>query len=93
MREADMKALATINTDLAAGGASLSVAELCRPASRSDPDENDDDLMPLRHAIDESVHAAVARMTGACRRRRWPRPGSTGPSMRPSRRASRRPSV
>ena len=64
MREADMKALATINTDLAAGGASLSVAEPCRPASRSDPGENDDDLMPLRHAIDETVHAAVARMTG-----------------------------
>ena len=37
--------------------------EVRSPASRSDPVEDEDDLAPIRRAIDQSVHASVARMT------------------------------
>ncbi|MGH1570388.1 PHA/PHB synthase family protein [Methylobacterium sp. P31] len=39
------------------------VPEVRSPASRSDPPEEEDDLAPVRRAIDQSVHASVARMT------------------------------
>jgi len=40
-----------------------SLGEVRSPAYRSDPEE-EDDLAPVRRAIDQSVHASVARMTG-----------------------------
>lgn len=39
------------------------VGEVRNPVYRSDP-EDEDDLAPVRRAIDQSLHASVARMTG-----------------------------
>ncbi|AIQ92384.1 PHA/PHB synthase family protein [Methylobacterium oryzae] len=39
------------------------IPEVPSPASRPDPPEDEDDLAPVRRAIDQSVHASVARMT------------------------------
>lgn len=38
-------------------------AEVLGPAARSDPHKEQDDLATVQRAIDQSVHASVARMT------------------------------